>query len=66
MAESHKIQQRVESLCQSGCKAVNATIAALESGQPVAQVEDLSAEERNAVLRELKTIMAVYDGDCEA
>lgn len=64
MVESHKIQERVEALCQNGCKAVNATIIALESGQPVAQVEDMSPQERSAVLRELKAIMAVYDGDC--
>jgi hypothetical protein len=56
-----KIYDCVEALCQSGCDMVRATIGAMESGQVIAQTEGLAREEEHAVLRELKTIMAVYD-----
>jgi len=61
--ESEKVTRCVESLCQSGCDAVRATIRAMEAGEPVAQSEGLSTEERQAVLVELQAIMAVYDRD---
>ena len=61
---SNKIQQCVEALCQNGCRAVRATIDVLESGQEVPQMSHLNAEERSAVLNELKSIMSVYDGEC--
>lgn len=56
-----KIYDCVEALCQSGCDMVRATIGAMESGQDIAQTQGLAHEEERAVLRELKTIMAVYD-----
>ena len=62
---SDKIQQCVEALCQNGCRAVRATIEVLENGEGVPQVDGLTAEERNAVLTELKSIMSVYKRDCE-
>lgn len=61
MSDSSGIHQCVETLCQLGCDGVRRTIAALEAGQPVAQVEGLDAEQRQRVLAELKAIMAVYD-----
>jgi hypothetical protein len=56
-----KIHDCVEALCQSGCDMVRATIGAIESGQAIAQTQGLAQEEEIAVLRELRTIMAVYD-----
>lgn len=56
-----KLNQRIEAVCQAGCEAVRASIKTLESGHQVALTEDLSREEREQILQELKTIMAVYD-----
>lgn len=56
------VQQCVEALCLNGCEAVRATIRALEEDVPVAQTEGLDSQQRAAVLRELKAIMAVYSG----
>ena len=58
---SHPVQACVEALCLNGCEAVRATIRALEAELPVVQTDGLSAEQRRAVLEELKAIMDVYD-----
>jgi hypothetical protein len=63
--DSDKVNHCIEALCLNGCDAVRATISSLETGLPVSATRDLDTEECAAVLRELKTIMAVYDGrDC--
>lgn len=61
MNNSVKVHQCVEALCNNGCEAVRATIGALESGQDIKQTEGMEQDEREAVLRELQAIMAVYD-----
>jgi len=58
---SLKVNQRIEAVCEAGCEAVRASIQTLESGNPVALTDDLSPEETQQVLDELKTIMSVYD-----
>jgi len=58
---SMKINQRIEAVCEAGCEAVRASIQTLESGNKVALTDDLSPEECQQVLFELKTIMSVYD-----
>jgi len=58
---SHKINQRIEAVCEAGCDAVRASIQTLESGNQVALTSDLSPEESQQVLTELKTLMSVYD-----
>lgn len=60
-ANESRVSACVEALCQSGCKAVRATIDALRMDLPVPQTEGLEAAERARVLRELEAIMAVYD-----
>ena len=55
------LQHCVESLCGDGCQAVNGYIEQLERGGSVPQTEILSYEERQELLIELKSIMAVYD-----
>ena len=60
-----KLQRCVESLCCDGCRAVNGYIEQLEHGGAVPQTELLSYEEQQHVLAELKSIMAVYDGNCQ-
>lgn len=58
---SLKINQRIEAVCEAGCDAVRASIATLELGQSVALTSDLSAEESEQILFELKNLMSVYD-----
>ncbi len=58
---SLKINQRIEAVCEAGCEAVRASIQTLESGNQVTLTSDLSPEECQQVLLELKTIMSVYD-----
>lgn len=56
----------IEILCQKGCKEVSLVILALERGEPMEELRDLNESERQAVLAELKSIMAVYQegGTC--
>lgn len=58
---SLRINQRIEAVCEAGCDAVRASIETLELGQTVALTSDLSAEESEQVLLELKSLMLVYD-----
>jgi hypothetical protein len=59
-----KIAHCIEVLCQRGCKEVSLIILALERGEPMAEVQELNEDELQAVLHELKSIMAVYrEGD---
>lgn len=58
---SLKINQRIEAVCEAGCDAVRASIQTLELGNKVALTDDLSPEECQQVLTELKSIMSVYD-----
>ncbi len=58
------VEQCVERLCRKGCKAVWSDIDRLESGHRVPEVGGLSEPEVEAVVRELKSVMAVYEGRC--
>ena len=58
---SLKINQRIEAVCEAGCEAVRASITTLETGHQIALTDDLSAEECQQVLLELKNLMSVYD-----
>lgn len=60
------VDQCVEDLCRKGCRAVWADIDALESGKVPPEMRQLSKTEVNAVIRELKAVMAVYEGSCVA
>ena len=55
-----KIAHCIEVLCQRGCKEVSRVILALERGEAMAEVRELNEDECQAVLHELKSIMAVY------
>ena len=61
-----KIAHCIEVLCQRGCKEVSLIILALERGEAMAEVQELNERERQVVLHELKSIMAVYQegGTC--
>ena len=64
--DQSKIAHCIEVLCQKGCKEVSLVILALERGDPMTEVQELNEGERQAVLKELKSIMAVYQegGTC--
>ncbi len=59
-----KLDQRVELLCQDGCRAVRDYIEALQAGQLLPQFADLDMHERELLLRELQAIMSVYGDSC--
>ena len=61
MLDAERVSRTIDTLCAQGCNAVRDIIAALESGAAPGIIAELNDEERQAVLRELKTIMAVYD-----
>lgn len=64
--DQSKIAHCIEILCQKGCKEVSLVILALERGDPMTEVQELNADERQMVLHELKSIMSVYQegGTC--
>jgi len=55
------VARQVEALCQHGCREVRRVLRRLDRGEPVAGTEGLDAEEREALRRELESVMAVYD-----
>jgi hypothetical protein len=59
------VDHYVELLCQQGCGKVNQFIDALRSGQTVPGIEELGKAERQALLEELESIMAVYHCNCD-
>lgn len=61
-----KIDLLLESLCGEGCKAVWGIIENLETGAALPQTDGLSDAELDALLAELKSVMAVYAGTCGA
>ncbi len=58
------VEQCVENLCRKGCRAVWSDLDALEDGEIVPEAEGLSSAEVNAVVTELREVMAVYEGTC--
>jgi hypothetical protein len=64
--DRRSVERCVENLCQKGCRAVWADIDTLEAGRRLPEVEGLSRAEVQAVIRELKQVMSVYEGSCAA
>lgn len=56
-----EIELAVTQVCEQGCTYVRLLIQQLETGAVIAETAALSPAERQAVLAELKSIMAVYD-----
>ena len=65
MVDRLKVEQCVESLCQNGCAAVNATITAMQKDLNNISLPGLQKDDKKMVLKELQDIMSVYDGPCE-
>jgi hypothetical protein len=58
--DQSKISACIETLCEKGCREVTRVIGTLEQRGAVEEAATLTDDERNAVLVELKSIMAVY------
>lgn len=54
----------VEAICNKGCQSVRADIRTLEQGGVVRELKEAPEPVRQAVLQELKHIMAVYGDSC--
>ena len=63
MQDKH-LQACVESICGKGCQSVRRDIEVLENAGELPETRGLSAAERDLVLDELKSIMAVYGDSC--
>jgi hypothetical protein len=57
---SAHLQAIVDSICGQGCQQVRQIIQQLQQGGAVEKTQSLSAKERNVLLAELQSIMAVY------
>jgi hypothetical protein len=62
--EKVRLEARLESLCEKGCRYVWKDIDALERGEELKETRDLSPAERRWLLAELKLIMSVYSERC--
>ena len=58
---NHRLQSIVEGLCTDGCQAVSQYIADMEAGRMPQALQNLEPDEQQAVLAEIKAIMAVYE-----
>ena len=64
MMSGNRIDESVELLCQKGCKALWSDIDKMEQGRVLPELQELNDRERAEVLKEIKSIMAVYKGSC--
>ena len=55
------LQSIVEQLCDHGCRQVSNYISQIESGKLPREMLQLSENDQQKVLGELKSIMSVYD-----
>lgn len=61
---SKQIDDCIELICQKGCLSVREDIRLLERGAVPPEIEVLDDLARQAVLKELRAIMAVYGDSC--
>ena len=62
-----QVDQAVESICDRGCRYVNTILNDDAARTDCEALSGLGEDEMFAVLKELKTVMSVYDqtGSCE-
>jgi len=60
----NRIDEHVELLCQKGCRALWKEIDRMDRGEFPQELRKLDAREKAEVLKEIKSIMAVYKGSC--
>jgi hypothetical protein len=56
-----EVEKAVDVICARGCDVVSAYIKALQRAQVRPEYQLLDAAQRASLLRELQSIMAVYD-----
>ena len=56
-----KIQDTVAQICDLGCARIRQLIGSMESGAAIRETTGLNEAEHQAVLAELKSVMAIYD-----
>jgi hypothetical protein len=59
-----QIDECIERLCQKGCRSVRDDIRLIEQGETIPELSVLDDLARQAVLKELRSIMAVYGDSC--
>jgi len=57
----YSTEEIIEALCQEGCQAVRNYIEQLQNNSPIELLEDMADTEKQLVLKELQSIMSVYD-----
>lgn len=57
----YSVDEVIEALCQEGCQAVHLYIEQLQNNTPLDLLDGLTDLEKQTVLIELQSIMAVYD-----
>lgn len=64
---TNQIELVLEQICEQGCRSVNKVIKQLETGGRIELTRDLNESQQKILLKELKSIMAVYGetGSCE-
>jgi hypothetical protein len=60
------IELCVERLCLEGCGKVRECINSLQAGKTLPELEHLAPAEIKAVLNELVSVMAAYEGSCKS
>ena len=56
-----EVEQAVDAICALGCNEVSACIRALQQAQSRPEYQSLDPQQRASLLRELRSIMAVYE-----
>jgi hypothetical protein len=62
----NRVDLCVERLCQEGCGKVTKCINLLQAGEALPVLAHLEPAEVKAVLEELVSIMAAYEGSCKS
>ncbi|MCK5719153.1 MAG: hypothetical protein KAH84_04290 [Thiomargarita sp.] len=67
MTNNKPVELCLEQICQLGCRAVNNIIEQLEQQQFIDIIKHLNEKQRQILLQELNSIMAVYSetNSCE-
>jgi hypothetical protein len=61
---SPEVEKTIDAVCALGCDVVSVTINALQKGELRPEYQSLDEIQRASLLRELESIMAVYQDRC--
>ena len=61
---SPEVEKTIDAVCALGCDVVSVTINALQKGELRPEYQSLDEIQRTSLLRELESIMAVYQDRC--